>query len=203
MDIRGNLFYRLHKAAHALHGIASTLSMRTMAWAKGVKLGSGCTAVGHPYFYRVPNTSITLGRECKLLSSFRSNNVGSMSRCRIATITPWASIVIGDRVGMSATTIAAHQSVTIGDDTMVGAGTVITDSDWHSLSTDVRERHTADGKTAPVTIGRNVFIGTRCLILKGVTIGDNAVIGAGSVVTQNIPANAIAAGNPCRVLSHK
>lgn len=200
MDLRGNLFYRLHMAAHTLHGFASTLSMRLMAWAKGVRLGRGCTAVGHPYFYRVPNTPITLGRDCQLLSSFRSNNVGSMSRCRIATITPWARIVIGDRVGMSATTISAHLSITIGDDTMIGAGTVITDSDWHSLSPDVHERHTADGRTAPVTIGHNVFIGTGVFISKGVSIGDNAVIGAHSVVTHDIPANAIAAGNPCRVV---
>lgn len=201
MDFRGNICYRLHKVAHALHTIASTGMMRLIAWFKGVQLGHGCSATGVPYFYRVPNTPIFLGQDCQLLSSFRSNNIGSMSRCRICTITPWARIVIGNRVGMSATTVASHLSVTIGDDTMIGAGTVITDSDWHNLETNVNTRHHADGKAAPVTIGRNVFIGTRCLILKGVTIGDNAVIGAGSVVTKNIPENAIAAGNPCRVLS--
>lgn len=201
MDLRGNICYRLHKGLHTIHTLTSTIAMKSLAWIKGVKLGSGCTATGIPYFYRVPNTPITIGKDCMLLSSFRSNNIGSMSRCRICTITPWARIVIGDRVGMSATTIASHLSVTIGDDTMIGAGTVITDSDWHSIDTDVNVRHHTDGRTAPVTIGHNVFIGTRCLILKGVTIGDNAVIGAGSVVTKDIPKNAIAAGNPCRVLS--
>lgn len=201
MDIRGNLCYRLHKALHATHTLGSTLSMRLLCCIKGVALGRGCTATGVPYFYRVPNTQITLGDDCKLLSSFRSNNIGSMVRCRICTITPQGSIHIGQRVGLSATTIASHIGVTIGDDTQIGAGTVITDSDWHDTSADVTARHSRDGKSAPVVIGRNVFIGTRCLILKGVTIGDNAVIGAGSVVTHNIPDNAIAAGNPCRVLS--
>lgn len=101
---------------------------------------------------------------------------------------------------MSAVTIVSHQHITIEDDAMIGAGTLITDSDWHSLSADVIERHTKDGKTAPVTIGHNAFIGTRCIILKGVNIGANAVVGAGSVVTCDIPAGAIAAGNPCHIV---
>lgn len=52
----------------------------------------------------------------------------------------------------------------------------------------------------PITIGNNVWIGGNVVILPGVTIGDNAVIGAGSVITKNIPANVVAAGNPCRIL---
>ena len=52
----------------------------------------------------------------------------------------------------------------------------------------------------PVTVGNNVWIGGSVVILPGVTIGDNTVIGAGSVVTKDVPANVIAAGNPCRVL---
>ena len=201
MDIRGNICYRIHKLCHSMHTLASSLGLRVAAMAKGVKLGKGCSATGVPYFYRVPNTTISIGKDCQFLSSFRSNNIGSMGRCRICTITPQGSIKIGNKVGMSSTTISSHIGVTIADGTLIGAGTVITDSDWHSLSLDPTVRHTQDGESAPVTIGRNVFIGTRCLILKGVSIGDNAVIGAGSIVTHNIPSNAIAAGNPCRVLS--
>lgn len=123
-----------------------------------------------------------------------------MQRSRLCTQTPTAQITIGDHVGMSAVTIVSHRLITIDDHAMIGAGTIITDSDWHCLSLDVTERHTKDGKTAPVHIGRNAFIGTRCIILKGVTIGENAIIGAGSVVTSDIPDNAIAAGNPCRII---
>jgi maltose O-acetyltransferase len=54
--------------------------------------------------------------------------------------------------------------------------------------------------TAPVTIGRNVWVGGGAIILPGVTIGDGTTIGAGSVVTKSIPANCVAAGNPCRVI---
>ena len=52
----------------------------------------------------------------------------------------------------------------------------------------------------PITVGNNVWIGAQVCVLPGVTIGDNTVIGAGSVVTKNIPANVLAAGNPCRVI---
>lgn len=123
-----------------------------------------------------------------------------MHRSRICTQTPSAQIIIGSHVGMSAVTIVSHQSITIDDYAMIGAGTLITDSDWHCLSPNVAERHSQNGKSAPVHIGRNAFIGTRCIILKGVSIGENAVIGAGSVVTHDIPANAVAGGNPCHVI---
>ena len=56
------------------------------------------------------------------------------------------------------------------------------------------------GEPAPVIIEDNVWLGLNVIVLKGVTIGKNSVIGAGSVVTRNIPANVIAAGNPCRVI---
>jgi acetyltransferase-like isoleucine patch superfamily enzyme len=52
----------------------------------------------------------------------------------------------------------------------------------------------------PISVGNNVWIGAQSIILSGVTIGDNSIIGAGSVVTRDIPANVVAAGNPCRVL---
>lgn len=55
-------------------------------------------------------------------------------------------------------------------------------------------------RTAPVTVGNNVWIGGGAILLPGVTIGDNVVIGAGSVVTRDIPSDTVAAGNPCRVL---
>ena len=57
-------------------------------------------------------------------------------------------------------------------------------------------------KSKPIIIGKNVWITTRCIILGGVTIGDNTVIGAGSIVTHDIPANCLAAGNPAKVIKY-
>lgn len=65
---------------------------------------------------------------------------------------------------------------------------------------DAEQRNKGLEYAYPITIGNNVWIGAQCSILPGVTIGDNTVIGAGSVVTRDIPANVVAVGNPCRVI---
>lgn len=87
-------------------------------------------------------------------------------------------------------------SIRIGDDVMLAERCLITDADWH----DVHHR-IFPGKKAPVHIGNNVWIGDSVTVCKGVQIGSNSVIGAGSVVTRDIPENVIAAGNPARVIS--
>ena len=87
--------------------------------------------------------------------------------------------------------------IKIGEHTLIGPGTHIYTA-AHALDAKEREQDVEFGK--PVTIGRNVWIGGHCTVLPGITIGDNTIIGAGSVVTKNIPANVIAAGNPCRII---
>ncbi|BAY96487.1 transferase hexapeptide repeat protein [Tolypothrix tenuis PCC 7101] len=71
---------------------------------------------------------------------------------------------------------------------------------YHPTSPDIR----LSGRelAAPVTIGNNVWIGGGAIICPGVTIGDNTTIGAGSVVVKDVPANVVAAGNPCRIIRH-
>jgi len=81
--------------------------------------------------------------------------------------------------------------IDIGDFTIVGDRAIIYDTDWHGL--DGREP-----KTAPVRIGKHVFICARVTVLKGVDVGDFSVIGAGSVVTRSIEKNTIVAGNPAK-----
>ena len=70
------------------------------------------------------------------------------------------------------------------------------------LSTQLMQRFDAAGwrGAKPVNIGHNVWLGGHCVICPGVTVGDNSVIGAGSVVVRDIPANHVAVGNPCRVI---
>lgn len=95
-------------------------------------------------------------------------------------------------------------SITIGDNTLIGPDVKIYTA-VHPISAEERiftdkTGHTAiRTRTAPVLIGNNVWIGGGVIILPGITIGDNTVIGAGSVVTKSIPANAVACGNPCVV----
>lgn len=96
------------------------------------------------------------------------------------------------------TVIEAAAHVCIGDDCLIGEYVSIRDAS-HGMRTDVPMR-LQDQESAPIVIGRDVWIGRGAAILKGVTIGDGAVIGANSVVTKDIPAFAVAAGTPAKVI---
>ena len=77
---------------------------------------------------------------------------------------------------------------------MIASDVVITDSDWHGIY----DRTDYVAKTLPVNIAKNVWIGERSIILKGSEIGENSIIGAGSVVSGKVPANVVYAGNPAK-----
>jgi len=92
--------------------------------------------------------------------------------------------------------ITAAQSISIGDNCMLAAECHISDSDWHGVYNRIRPFRC----TRPITLENNVWLGLRSVVCKGVHIGENSVIGAGSVVVSDIPANVIAAGNPAKVV---
>lgn len=87
-------------------------------------------------------------------------------------------------------------AIEIEDNCMLAAGSYITDADWH----DIYDRTRAVGSTRPVKLEKNVWLGDGAIVCKGVTLGENSVIGAGSVVVNDVPANSIAAGNPAQVV---
>lgn len=114
-----------------------------------------------------------------------------------------AQLLIGNNVGLSNVLIWASYSIHIGYNVKVGADTIILDSDMHSLNFIQRRDYLTDIANASkkaVIIEYDVFIGTRSIICKGVNIGDNAIVGAGSVVVKNIPTNEIWAGNPAKFI---
>jgi acetyltransferase-like isoleucine patch superfamily enzyme len=120
-----------------------------------------------------------------------------------------AVISIGKRTYISGSIIAAH-NVEIADDVLISWGTTIIDHNSHSTSFSQRAGDAVDWlegkkdfthvKIAPIKISSKVWIGFNSIILKGVKIGEGAVIGAGSVVTKDVPAWTIVAGNPARVI---
>lgn len=106
-------------------------------------------------------------------------------------------IKIGDYVLISpGTRISAANEVLIGDGVMMANGVYITDSDWHELYDRSRRSETV----TPVHIANNVWLGDRCTVLKGVTIGENSVVAACAVVSKDVPANVIVAGNPAVIV---
>lgn len=110
-----------------------------------------------------------------------------------------SSIIIGENVFISNNvSMIALTSITIGDSCRIGDMVSIMDADFHEISPMTRNH--SSGSTLPVFIGRNVWLGSRCMILKGVTIGNDAVVAAGSIVTRDIPASCIAAGVPAKII---
>ena len=94
-------------------------------------------------------------------------------------------------------TLVDDGEIYIGDDTMFGPNVTIATA-GHPIEPTIRAKHYQFNKT--ITIGKNVWLGSNVTVLPGVKIGDNSVIGAGSVVTKDVPANVIVGGNPARVI---
>jgi acetyltransferase-like isoleucine patch superfamily enzyme len=110
-----------------------------------------------------------------------------------------AQIVIGDHNGFSNNvSLIAMGKILMGNHCLIGDQVTIFDCDAHEINPQTRTR--SAGPILPVIIGNNVWLGSRVMVLKGVTIGDNSVIAAMSVVTKPIPANCVAAGNPARII---
>lgn len=170
----------------------NTLHMRVICNLKGITLGKNAKFIGLTKIKRSETASILIGINSIFLSTNRSNILNN-SRCIIAAIEKNACITIGNNCGFSSTTIACQKKIKIGDYVRCGSNTMITDSDWHIE--DMRS-----GGAIQINIENNVWLGANVVILKGVTIGENALIAANSVVFESIPKNAIAMGNPCKVI---
>lgn len=158
-----------------------------------VEINGFFKSIGLMKIRKLPLTEIKIGKGANFLSRATSNLIGINRPCILSTNNTGAKIIIGDNCGFSGTVIGAFKEINIGNNVRCGANTLITDSDWHL--DDSRS-----GEPKPIHIGDNVWLGVNTTVLKGVRIGANSVIGAHSLVTKDIPANVIAAGNPCKVV---
>jgi len=170
-----------------------TLWARLSAKWWGIRLGSECRFIGQPRFHRLPGSTIKIGAKCEFRSSGTSNLLGINHPCIFSTLSEEAVIDIGSGCGFSGTSIGCAVHIAVGDNVRCGANTLITDTDWHTE--DPRT-----GPNAPIVIEDNVWLSANVTILKGVTIGKNTVVAAGSVVTKSLPADVVAAGVPAMIL---
>lgn len=155
---------------------------------------------GFCVLFPFPGSKITIGGG-EIFSSFSSNMLG-LWQPTIIVARYGGKIEIGHHVGISGSTIYAFDSIKIGNHTRVGANCKIIDNDFHPIELEFRhkglnETHT---KRKPISIEDDCFIGMNSIILKGTILGNNVVVGAGSVVSGHFPDNCIIAGNPAKII---
>lgn len=160
----------------------------------GVKIQGNVRFLGVPKFRNLG--SIQIGDGTRIISDNR-NVVGSEVKTTFETGVN-GQIIIGKSTGISNCCIVAQSKVEIGDRVYIGGGVRIYDNDFHAISADQRINHPENIPSKAVFINTQAFIGGHSLILKGVTIGKNSVIGAGSVVTKDVGDNEIWAGVPAK-----
>ena len=144
-----------------------------------------------------PQCSLKIGAECVVESSLIFEKAG-------------ASILIGDHTFIGNSIIASAQQIEIGNDVLISWGCNIVDHNSHAIGWTQRQQDVRDwynGRKdwshvamAPVKICDKVWIGLNVILLKGVTVGEGAVVAAGSVVTKDVPPWTVVAGNPAKVI---
>lgn len=167
------------------------------------------TMLGKSYEFG-PNCSAHLAFGSTKSDIIVENNVQFLPGCTLKT-SYCGKIVLREYCRLQNTEIQSVEYVEIGKYTAIGPNVIISDNNNHPISPDFRKfmrttPHGSDARSwihadhAPVKIGENCWIGQNVRIQKGVTIGDNSIIAANSVVTKSVPANCIAAGNPAKVV---
>ena len=165
-----------------------------------ISWGNNWRIFGIPIILKHRKSVMRFGSNFCLRSTLRSNPLGSNHPVILCTWQEGAVLEIGDNFGITGGTICVAERITIGNNVNVGANSSIIDTDFHPLDPEMRKQMPQGAATAPIRIEDDVFIGMNCLILKGVTIGRSSVIGAGSVVTRDVPCGVIVAGNPVKVI---
>lgn len=150
------------------------------------------------------NASVCIGYGFAVSSGDNQNPLCANSRCSIHVANN-AKLIIGNMSGISGGCIWATESIRIGNHVNIGANCIIIDGDIHNTDWSLRHIDRTSEKPVPynhkpIVIEDDVWLGANTIVLKGVTLGARSIIAAGSVVTKDIPADCVAAGNPCRVL---
>ena len=176
----------------SLHRLQKALSRWYCHWFLVPQLddcGEGLEVIG-PQHVSFSGSDIRLGRHVHMMA-LRDAPI------RLAVFEGMGRVRVGDHVLINpGARIVSAKAIEIGNNCMLAMHCHLSDADWH----DIHHRIYAPGATAAIKLGDNVWLGDSVKVLKGVTIGDNTIVGAGAVVTKDLPANVMAGGNPARVL---
>ncbi|MDQ6990313.1 MAG: acyltransferase [Mariprofundaceae bacterium] len=159
-----------------------------------------------PYIKNKCGGSLEIGNHTVLNSDNENSNTPVPTPVKFV-IGRNASIKIGDHCDLNGVAITAYQLVEIGNRVQIGASGLIADTDFHPIGVVDRQKQMKGEAFSiecvtkkTVKIEDDVWIGYQVMILKGVTIGRGSIVGAGSVVTKDVPAFTVVAGNPARVI---
>lgn len=191
------LFY----AARHARGVAGGLWGRIVLRGLGVDYGRGLVIHSAPFVHRSKGAAILLGNDVTILNTIEENPAGIAHRTTLCASRPGAKLLIGNNVGISGGILVAWQQIEVGDFVNIGAGAAIYDTDFHPLDPQLRFRGPQGTLVAPVCIAPYAWLGARSMVLKGVTIGEAAVVAAGAVVTRDVPPWTVVAGVPARVVA--
>lgn len=202
MNVPQFLYRALRKVKRIVFSFTDNFFTKFYLKVNNVKFGKSLRSNGIPKFDIRLNGYLRIGNNFSMNNGNNHNMIGRQQACYFVVM-EGATLTIGDNVGISATAFVCSNSIEIGNNVKIGGNVVIYDTDFHSINSTFRadaKLDKANAKNAPVKIGNDVFIGAHVTILKGVTIADNAIIGAGSVVSKDVPAGEIWAGNPAKYI---
>jgi len=195
------IYKSIRKLINSLKNKFDFIICKVIFWGNNVEISSYNTT-GVPFISVAIEGSCSIGRNLSMNNGISGNPIGCNNPC-IFFVDKGAKLVIGSNLGISQAAIICHLSIKIGDNVKIGGGARIYDTDFHAIDPELRINPKTDfinKQKLQVVIEDNVFIGAHSTILKGVCIGENSIIGASSVVTKNIPANQIWAGNPAKFI---
>lgn len=167
---------------------------------RGARLLGPVLFLGKPILTVASDSAFIFEGDNLVLSDPRCNEIGNAHPCILRTLFPGATLRFGHRVGLSSAIVCAATSIIIGEGTLLGAGAMVLDNDFHKPDGRFGWKSTGPEDARPVRIGRGCFLGARSMVLKGVTLGDRVVVGAGAVVTKDVPEGKTVVGNPARVV---
>lgn len=156
--------------------------------------------VGNPMIERGEGARIIIGKGVILVSESTYNTAGINHPVILSAEGPNSVIRIEDGVGISGASIVTCSEISIGEGTMIGANCNIYGTDFHCVEADKRlaQSSSADAPTAPIKIGKRCWLASNVTVLKGVTIGNEAVVGAMSLVTKDVGEKLLVAGIPAQ-----
>lgn len=188
------------RAVDKLLQIGTNAVGHSQARSAGAELAPGVRFMGPAIVSRCEGSRVVIGEHVLLCSWSRWTALGVSHSVVLRTLAADALLRIGRDTGISGGSFCAAVGVEIGERCLIGADVMISDTDFHAIEPLGRYTNSdwSRVRSAKVFIGNDVFIGARAVILKGVEIGDGAVIGAGSVVTRSVPPRGMMVGNPAR-----